>query len=726
VIYPFDELKSLTYLQDIEASGFAGISASTLAGGINLSQLTMSLKWSNIGTLHMTLVQTAMSTLLKKIIVPVVNLRLRVGYTLPDFHGYGLQNTSIIYAIDVKTVFDGNDDDDDEFEIDTQTVVDSDDGENEESLHLPEKIYGKILDERSFHIPTPALDEVCEEYFSSMKEKDENLSTQFQIPAYQTWRFDQRIRKKGEDTRNNFVGHLYHALEQKGIKTYRDDKKIEQGKTIKDQLIKSIEDSRFYIIVFSKTYASSSWCLDELVKIMECQKTPEQTAYPVFYDVEPTHVRNKSGPCEEAFPRHENEEAAGKWIDAMKNAANLAGWELNKTANRDEYTLIEIIVDVIFKELCSTNRGVVDGKLVGMEMRIKDVLSSLKIGTTDVRMIGIKGMGGGGKTTLARAIYDQISIHFDASSFVENVSEVSKSSLYGLNMLQQQVISNVSKKEKKTICSVHDGTYKIRNTLRGRKVLLVLDDVDNTDQLEALSGDLNWFRSGSRVIITTRDEQVLVAHRANVIHNVNLLSHAEAICLLRRYSFGKDIPFLRYKELSEQVVQYADGLPLTIKVLGSFLCGQNEPQWIDALERLKTIPLKATMEKLEISYIGLEADYKEIFLDVACLLKGWWKEDAIKALESRGFRARNGLRVLEQKSLITISSDGMLGMHDHIEEMGRNIVRRMHPNEPERHSRLWILEEIADILAKDQEVSVATSRLLHLAGIELETSPILK
>ncbi|PWA53399.1 lipid-binding serum glycoprotein family protein [Artemisia annua] len=83
---------------DIEASGFAGISSNTLAGGINLSKLTMSLKWSNIGTLHMTLVQTAMSTLLKKIIVPVVNLRLRVGYTIPDFHGYGLQNTSIIYG----------------------------------------------------------------------------------------------------------------------------------------------------------------------------------------------------------------------------------------------------------------------------------------------------------------------------------------------------------------------------------------------------------------------------------------------------------------------------------------------------------------------------------------------------------------------------------------------------------------------------------------------------
>ncbi|KAI3717918.1 hypothetical protein L1987_69840 [Smallanthus sonchifolius] len=83
---------------EIEASGFAGISLSTLAGGISLSKLTMSLKWSQIGTLHMTLVQYAMSTLIKTVIVPVVNLRLKVGYSLPDYHGYGLQNASIVYG----------------------------------------------------------------------------------------------------------------------------------------------------------------------------------------------------------------------------------------------------------------------------------------------------------------------------------------------------------------------------------------------------------------------------------------------------------------------------------------------------------------------------------------------------------------------------------------------------------------------------------------------------
>ncbi|GKD28153.1 Toll/interleukin-1 receptor domain-containing protein, partial [Tanacetum coccineum] len=128
------------------------------------------------------------------------------------------------------------------------------------------------------------------------------------------------------------------------------------------------------------------------------------------------------------------------------------------------------------------------------------------------------------------------------------------------------------------------------------------------------------------------------------------------------------------------------------------------------------------MEKLEISYNGLEEDYKEIFLDIACLLEGWYKDEAIRALESCGFHARNGLRVLEQKSLIKISKYGVLDMHDHIQEMGRHIVRRLQPDEPHRHSRLWIDEEIEDILANDlgtEETKCIKLRTedLHVKGL---------
>jgi hypothetical protein len=146
-----------------------------------------------------------------------------------------------------------------------------------------------------------------------------------------SFKYDVFLSFRGEDTRKTFVDHLYSALTQKGIETYKDDENIKQGKMISDELIKAIEDSKFYIIVFSKNYASSSWCLEELVKIMECQMMDEHTAYPVFYDVEPTEVRKQSGSVGDAFAKHKEEEAARKLREALKEASDLAGWELKNT-----------------------------------------------------------------------------------------------------------------------------------------------------------------------------------------------------------------------------------------------------------------------------------------------------------------------------------------------------------------------------------------------------------
>ena len=146
-----------------------------------------------------------------------------------------------------------------------------------------------------------------------------------------SFKYDVFLSFRGEDTRKNFVDHLYAALEQKSIHTCKDDKILEKGKRINDELLRSIEDSKFFIIVFSKNYASSSWCLEELVKIIECHKTTEQKAYPVFYDVEPSEVRKQSGAVGKAFDKQKKEDTFGNWRDALKEAANLVGWDLRKT-----------------------------------------------------------------------------------------------------------------------------------------------------------------------------------------------------------------------------------------------------------------------------------------------------------------------------------------------------------------------------------------------------------
>ena len=103
------------------------------------------------------------------------------------------------------------------------------------------------------------------------------------------WKFDVFLNFRG-DTRKGFTDHLHAALQRKGIMTFRDDENLVRGKPISQELSKAIEESRFAIVIFSRNYASSTWCLDELTKIVRCMKEMEMTVLPVFYDVDPSDV----------------------------------------------------------------------------------------------------------------------------------------------------------------------------------------------------------------------------------------------------------------------------------------------------------------------------------------------------------------------------------------------------------------------------------------------------
>lgn len=337
-------------------------------------------------------------------------------------------------------------------------------------------------------------------------------------------------------------------------------------------------------------------------------------------------------------------------------------------------------------------------------------MSSLEGGIDEVRMIGISGIGGGGKTTLARAVFDQISRDFEGISFVENIRDTSKK--FGLQTLQKQVITDVSNEKNIILHSVGHGKNMIIKMLRGKKVLIVLDDVDHNDQLLALVGEPNWFKEGSRIIITTRNEQVLTPHGVMPIHKVDLLTNDEAKLLFNRCAFRADIPTHEYQELALEAACFAGDHPLYIKALGLFLYGKTKREWRDQLERLKEFPMNEPFKILELSYTSLDDDFKELFLDVACFLKGKRRDDAIRILESCWCNAITGLRDLELKSLITVSDDQHLDMHDRIQEMGRYIVRREYPHDPAKHSRLWEHEKIKEIL--DNELDNVETRGIAL------------
>ena len=147
------------------------------------------------------------------------------------------------------------------------------------------------------------------------------------------WKYDVFLSFRGKDTRNNFTDHLYFALKQKGISTFRDDEKLERGKSISPELSKAIEESRFAIVIFSRNYAFSTWCLDELAKVIGCVKETGMTVLPIFYNVDPSDIRKQIGTFAQAFVEHEerfkeNIKKVQKWRDALREAGNLSGWHL--------------------------------------------------------------------------------------------------------------------------------------------------------------------------------------------------------------------------------------------------------------------------------------------------------------------------------------------------------------------------------------------------------------
>ncbi|XP_045787764.1 disease resistance protein RPV1-like isoform X2 [Trifolium pratense] len=539
-------------------------------------------------------------------------------------------------------------------------------------------------------------------------------------------KYDVFVNFRGSDIRKGFLAHLIKALSEKKIVTFVDDK-LKRGDEI-SALYDAIEKSLISLVIFSQNYTSSAWCLDELVKIVECREKNGQILLPVFYKVDPTNVRNQNGSYGNIAVAEQEKwfdsSRVAKWKSALKKSADISGFPSSDFSN--DAKLIEEIVKVVLKRL-DHGRLVNSKGIVGIGKQISNVESLLQLESQDVRAIGIWGMSGIGKTTIAEEVYSKLCSEYDGCYSMTDVREECRKN--GIMSLKKEIYSTLLKQQDLDIDTRSGLPSSVVRMLRRMKVLVVLDGVNDLQQLNYLIGSttLDWFGNGSRIIITSGDKQVLV-ERGVDIYEVKALDFDDSLMLFNMYAFEQNHAYQEeYYELSKMMVKHAAGIPPALEHLGRRLRGKDIEAWEKQLGRLKKrVPIKKVHEIFKLSYNDLDRHEQKILLDIACFFDGLnLKNDDIQLLvKDRDYSLADELDSLINKALITISPDNVVSMLNIIQQTALEIVREESNDDPGKQSRLQDPDDIYYVLKNNKGSEAIRSLAIDVSIIkELQLHP---
>ncbi|GLJ56287.1 hypothetical protein SUGI_1215060 [Cryptomeria japonica] len=507
---------------------------------------------------------------------------------------------------------------------------------------------------------------------------------------------------RGPDVRKTLVDHLYQALSAAGLNVFLDSHKLEKGEIIGLTLEKAIESSAICIPIFSEGYADSVWCLKEAAAML---RSPG-SIIPLFYHVDPTDVRHPesdSSPYKESFLKHHghapNRYSKGEidgWKHALKKICEHSGWSMDITEGY-EARLVKTVVNDLIMTLDRVPLHVAKHP-VGI-INVKDaIIQKLNLNSVDdVVKIGIWGIGGIGKTTVAKAVYNEVYASFNAASFVFNVRATAAKAT-GLEELQTKVLRDLCNYDEKVVHGVSQGISLFQDRLRRNRVLLILDDVDTVEQLNAFGGDWltsggDWLAPGSRVIITSRNKHILNVARVSseCVHEMSGLELTEALHLFSWHAFLGPSPRPKYEDLSKEIVEACKGHPLSLEVIGCSLFDKQGDKscWRETLDNIKHN--QDIYDGLIISYDTLSKVEKEIFVDIACFFIGEKNTLPIIFWKFLYDVVEGPLSNLKLKSLIEIK-DGVFHMHDRLQDMGRVIAEK-----EEKRTRQWKVDHLSTI-----------------------------
>ncbi|KAG0565426.1 hypothetical protein KC19_8G189700 [Ceratodon purpureus] len=523
-------------------------------------------------------------------------------------------------------------------------------------------------------------------------------------------RYDVFINHRGPDVKKTFAAHLNAALRRDGFRPFLDAKDIGLGEHAYESIDRALKGAGVHVAIFSKRYAESEYCLNELCDMLRSG----QLILPVFYDVTPDDLQCiQNGPFQrglESLAENGWKNMLPTWKEALGKVADLRGFRLDEV-NGDEEQLIRSILVEVRSALPAT---LLAGKQrYGMEGRLKEALNKLD----RVNVLGVVGMGGIGKTTLAMEIYDHFVSHrqFERHCFLRDVRSRSSSEP---SQLRRDFMHAMGLGD----CGVtNTGEYGrvFEGSIPGR-VLVVVDDIDEKGQFEALIPDIGKLGSGSRVVITSRYRDVVTQAMAGAerweVYEVLVLNEYDSRCLFNRHAFLSETPSEGFADLAAKVADACGGHALSLETVGASLFdkkGREDMEiWSEAVKDLKEN--EGVFGKLRSTYERLPTDGdRAMFLDVACMLIGMKKEVALTIWKSCGrcsgaqcSSSRTpglALRRLMDRSLVRVDESGMLRMHDVLRDMGRDMVKRdsvkKERRRPEEWTHLWDAEEAAEVLS---------------------------
>ncbi|XP_056177027.1 disease resistance protein RPV1-like [Syzygium oleosum] len=532
---------------------------------------------------------------------------------------------------------------------------------------------------------------------------------------------------RGPDTRNSFVDHLYHRLKDVGLRfhpnfVFRDDENLPFGEDVAANLISAITHSKVSIPVISENYAASEWCLRELICIMDCQKSRGQTVLPVLYKVETKDVKYLQGSVKKAFEsrKHWSDEAVKQQgREALKKAAASRVFESEKFAKGHEAELVNKLVEIVMHKRQEDFQPRLTVNLVGIVDRVAEVMKLADIAYPDTRIIWIWGIGGIGKTTLAMIIYNKLFDKFQCRSFLKDIRETI--SRKGIEHVQSRLISDILKIHNHQVHDPDTGINMIQASCTQKKVLILLDDVDNPDHLDNLIGGCN-FLLGSRIIVTCRHTAIKCQDKAMLDstywYELQEMNSENSSLLFSIHAFEGKPPPKELATLSRDIVATTGGLPLALKVIGSLLKGKdNERVWREMLKQLSKAPNMTVQQKLMISYDALEHNEKQMFLDIACFLVGTNQRIATYLWDDLDFCPISGLARMIELSLIKVDDENKLRMHDQLRDLGRAIAHPAKKN-PWDWSRLWNKEAMEVLRRKEQNEYIEALRLDKMGSRE--------